>query len=64
MRKPRPPLRDGYDRVGPFHPYLAWAGVLLLDLALLFLILTLIAMIGDSIEDALWPGGTDWIRSL
>jgi len=64
MRNARPPLPDGYDRIGPFHPYLVWAAVLLVDLAGLVLILALVAMIGDSIEDALWPGGFDWIRAL
>lgn len=60
----RPPLPDGYDRIGPFHPHVVWAGVLLLDLALLLLILGAIAAIGDSIEDAIWPGGFDAIRAL
>jgi len=60
----RDPLPDGYDRVGPFHPYLAWAGVGLVDIALLMLILAVLAMIGDSIEDALFPGGIDLIPRL
>lgn len=64
MLDSRPPLPDGYDRVGPLHPYVAWAAVLVVDLICLCLILAVVAMIGDSIEDALWPGGFDWIRAL
>ena len=33
-RKPiRPPLKNGLGRVGPFHPYLAYAAVMLVNLA-------------------------------
>ena len=33
-RKPtRPPMKGGLDPIGPFHPYLVYAAVLLLDLA-------------------------------
>lgn len=64
MRREHPPFADGYDRVGPFHPYVAWAGVLLLDLALLIVLLGGLAALGDSIEDAIWPGGFDAIEAL
>lgn len=64
MLDARDPLPDGYDRVGPFHPYVAWAAVVLVDLIGLMLILAAIAMIGDSIEDAIWPGGFDAIRAF
>lgn len=64
MRGARPPLRDGYDRIGPVHPYLAFAGVLLLDMVILLVVLGALSALGDSIEDALWPGGFDMIRGL
>ncbi|MCD2324536.1 hypothetical protein LQ953_10975 [Sphingomonas sp. IC-56] len=64
MRRARPPLRDGFDRVGPFHPYVAFAGVLLLDLVIVLVVLGVVSAIGDSIEDAIWPGGFDMIRGL
>jgi len=60
-RSTRPPLKSGFDTVGPFHPYLAFAGVILIDLLAVFLILTAIAWIGDRIEDLIWPGGTEWV---
>ena len=59
-----PPFADGYDRVGPLHPYMAFAGVLLLDLVLALILLSIVAMVGDTIEDVLFPGGIDWIREL
>ena len=60
----RDPLPDGYDRVGPFHPYIAWAAVIAVDLLIVLFALAVLAMIGDSIEDAIWPGGFDWIPRL
>jgi hypothetical protein len=63
MRPPksRPPLKSGLDTVGPFHPYLVYAAVLLLDLAGLVLILFTLIWIGDTAEDLFWPGGTEWV---
>ena len=49
--KSRPPLKSGLDRVGPFHPYLVYAAVLLLDLLGLVLILAILVWIGDFAED-------------
>lgn len=61
-RRPvRPPLKNGFDSVGPVHPYVAFASVLLIDLLAFFLILTAVAWIGDRIEDLIWPGGTEWV---
>ncbi len=63
MKRPRPrrPLKSGLDRVGPFHPYLAYAAVLLLDLAGVFLIFAALDWIGDTAEDLFWPGGQEWV---
>lgn len=61
-RRPlRAPLRGGLDKVGPFHPYVAFAAILLLDLVALVLILLALTWIGDRAEDWLWPGGTEWV---
>jgi hypothetical protein len=43
-RKPtKPPLKGGLDPVGPFHPYLVYAAVLLFDLAAVVVIVALLA---------------------
>jgi len=59
--KSRPPLKSGLDTVGPFHPYFAFATVILIDLIGLLLILAALTWIGDRIEDLIWPGGTEWV---
>ena len=63
MKRPtsRPPLKSGFDRIGPFHPYLVYAAVLALDLLGVLLILAVLVWIGDTAEDLLWPGGTEWV---
>lgn len=58
------PTREGYDRIGPFHPYFVWAGVLLLDLVIIAFILAALTAAGDTIEDAIWPGGIDLVDAL
>lgn len=51
--------RDGYDRVGPFHPFVAWAGVALFDLSLItFVVLTMLVG-ADWTEDLIFPGGPE-----
>ncbi|MGE0178774.1 MAG: hypothetical protein AB7O91_03000 [Sphingomonas sp.] len=60
-RPDRPPLGNGLDRIGPFHPYLVYAAILLLDLIGLVLIILALTWIGDTVEDWLWPGGTEWV---
>jgi len=60
MRR-RPPCRDGMDRVGPFHPYFAFAAVLIVDLIGLVLLLAALVWVGDRIEDLFWPGGREWV---
>ena len=57
----RPPLSDGYDPVGRFHPYVAGGAVLLLDILLILLVLTGLTFVGDKIEDVVWPGGREWV---
>ena len=64
MHDARPPLGDGFDRIGPVHPYVAFAGVLLLNLMIVLAVLGALSAAGDSIEDAIWPGGFDMIRGL
>lgn len=57
----RKPLSDGFDSVGPFHPYLVTVAVLLLDIALILLVLTSLTFVGDRLEDVIWPGGKEWV---
>jgi len=64
MRRDRAPLPNGLDRVGPFHPYAVLLGVVILDLCIIGSALALVAMAGDAVEDAIWPGGFDMIRVL
>ncbi len=58
----RAPMRNGFDRVGPFHPYVAFGAILLLDLAAAILIFLALAWVADRIEETFWPGGTDWVQ--
>jgi hypothetical protein len=57
----RPPLPDGFDRIGPFHPYLVIAAVLLVDLLAVLLVVGVLTFVGDKIEDVIWPGGREWV---
>ncbi len=57
----RTPNKSGLDPVGPFHPYLVYAAVLLIDLLGVLLILAVLVWIGDTAEDLFWPGGTEWV---
>lgn len=50
---------EGYDRIGPFHPWLVWAAVVVFDLALLALIVTFVLAGADWTEDLIWPGGPE-----
>ena len=59
--KYRRPPKSGLDTVGPFHPYLAYAAVILLDLIGLLIVLAALTWIGDRLEDLIWPGGTEWV---
>ncbi len=52
---------DGYDRIGPFHPYVAWGAVLLFDLLLVAAIVTILLAGADWTEDLIWPGGPEWL---
>ena len=49
--KTRPPLKSGLDTVGPFHPYLVYAAVILVDLAGLVLIVAILVAVTDWIEN-------------
>ncbi len=57
----RRPLKSGLDRIGPFHPYLVFAAVALLDIAAAAAIVTAFLWACDKIEDFIAPGGTDWL---
>ena len=57
---PRPP-RDGLDPIGPLHPYLVYAAILIVDLIGLALIFAALVWVGDQAEDRLWPGGEEWV---
>lgn len=62
---PLPEIRDGEptgaDKVGPVPAWMAYTGVMLLNLAGALLILTALVWLGDVIEDALFPGGIEWV---
>jgi hypothetical protein len=58
----RPPLSDGFDPIGPFHPYIVFGAVVLLDLFLLLLLLAAFTFVGDKVEDVIWPGGREWVE--
>ena len=47
----RRPLNSGLDTVGPFHPYLVYAAVILVDLAGLALIVVTLVAFTDWIEN-------------
>jgi hypothetical protein len=57
----RPPMGDGFDSVGPFHPYLVIGAMLLLDIAIILMVLGAFTFVGDKLEDAIWPGGEEWV---
>ena len=63
MRHPRKlPLRDGFDPIGPFHPYVVFAGIVLLDLIGVVLLLAALIWTSDRAEDLIWPGGEEWVE--
>lgn len=53
--------RDGFDRIGPFHPALIWAAVIVFDVAVILLILAAVTKVGDEVEDVVAPGGPEWV---
>lgn len=57
----RPPLSDGFDPVGSFHPYVVIAAVALLDLLIILLFIAALTFVGDKVEDLIWPGGREWV---
>ncbi|HTG39946.1 hypothetical protein [Sphingomonas sp.] len=50
---------DGFDRVGPFHPFIAWTAVALFDLCLVLAVATTLLAGVDWTEDMIWPGGPE-----
>lgn len=57
----RPPLSDGFDAIGPFHPYVVAGAMLMLDILVVLLVLAAVTFVGDKIEDVIWPGGREWV---
>ena len=55
-------LPSGYDSIGPFHPFVVFAGVLLLDLIGAAAIIMVLLWSGDKAEDQIAPGGEEWIQ--
>ncbi len=53
--------RDGFDRIGPFHPAFAWGAVVVFDLLVVVAILLAVTKIGDKVEDVIAPGGEEWV---
>lgn len=51
----------GADRVGPLPAWLAYVGVMLFNLAGAALIIMSLVWLGDVIEDAIFPGGIEWV---
>ena len=62
-RRPvKPPLKSGLDPIGPFHPYLVYGFILLVDLIGAALILAALVWVSDQVEDLIWPGGREWVE--
>lgn len=53
--------KDGFDRIGPFHPAFVWGAVIVLDLIIVLALLLAVTKIGDKVEDLVFPGGTEWV---
>ena len=53
--------KDGFDRIGPFHPAFVWGAVIVLDLIIVLAILLAVTKIGDKVEDVVFPGGPEWV---
>lgn len=61
MRRTATTTNDGYDRIGPFHPKLVWAAILLVEIIVIAALLTGFVWVGDKVEDQIAPGGTEWV---
>jgi hypothetical protein len=53
--------KDGFDRIGPFHPAFVWGAVIVLDLIIVLALLLAVTKIGDKVEDVVFPGGPEWV---
>ena len=53
--------KDGFDRIGPFHPAFVWGAVIVLDLIIVLAVLLAVTKIGDKVEDVVFPGGPEWV---
>ncbi|MBD8679157.1 hypothetical protein [Sphingomonas sp. CFBP 13720] len=53
--------RDGFDRIGPFHPAFLWGAVVVFDLLVVLAILLAVTKLGDKVEDVVAPGGEEWV---
>lgn len=50
------------DRIGPFPLWIVYAAILILDLLLVLALVTAVTWARDRIEDAIWPGGSEWVH--
>ncbi|UUL81401.1 hypothetical protein [Sphingomonas qomolangmaensis] len=53
--------RQRMDMVGPFHPYLVFAGIILFDVLLIGALAMAVVVTGDKVEDVVAPGGPEWV---
>jgi len=53
--------KDGFDRIGPFHPAFVWGAVIVFDLMIVLAVLLAVTKIGDKVEDVVFPGGPEWV---
>ncbi|WP_156349197.1 MULTISPECIES: hypothetical protein [unclassified Sphingomonas] len=61
MRDAAGVTRDGFDRIGPFHPAFVWGAVIVIDLIVVIALLLAVTKIGDKVEDVVSPGGPEWV---
>lgn len=57
-----PKPSSSIDRIGPFPLGIVYAAILALDLLALVALATAVTWAGDRIEDAIWPGGSEWVQ--
>ena len=56
------PASRSIDRIGPVPLWVVYAAILVLDLLIIAALVTAVTWAGDRIEDAIWPGGSEWVH--